>query len=134
MLNHIMCRNRDLMAAVRAEMAARGSETFELNEVMEKVVNSPAPYYYVSYDYALKRVRQAKHGKLPAGMAEIRRRQWEEIAGKVTKLMEVSGLKLSEALTRVIMFESASSFFITAARGVDLYHEYRRRARTRMAA
>lgn len=113
----------DLTAAQIAEMAAA----------------SPAPSYYLTYDYARRMLSERRRGvrsvRNPMGISTSllsgaqltpMERRRVEISGKVRTLMaRFPGLKEGEALTRVLA-GPASSFFLAPESARRLYTQLRR--------
>ncbi len=72
---------------------------------------SAAPCYYVSYDMAVRTVRELRRGQL-ATLSPLRRRMWEEIDRKVASF-EARGMGYHRAVSAVLRTATASSFFIS---------------------
>ena len=82
--------------------------------IIEQTINSEAPGYYITYDYALRLLRQYRHRKLPRNYSALKRDMVIEIARKVNKLMELQqGYTEGEALAMVLASGNASRFFIS---------------------
>ncbi len=125
-------RHREFLAACRRVVDARpkGAAPLKVSEVAGLAAESPAPRYYVSFDYALRMYNRIRR-EGSAGVAGPMGRCWQEIADKVTAMVEQSGGKLSvkHALARVLAGEGASSFFLTQATARRLYHHALRQRR-----
>lgn len=52
---------------------------------------------------------------LPAAMTALKRLMWDEIAGKVDKLMASRRITITDAISRVLCSSEASRFFIAEA-------------------
>lgn len=114
-------RNVDFMSILKRE-AMRQTRP-DLRALVKQVAEGPAPAYYVEYVTALKRIREIRSGRRILGSG-IRGRMWAEICGKVDSLMERHpDITLSGAVARVLIDESASSFFITPTRAMAIYME-----------
>ncbi|MDE6415775.1 MAG: hypothetical protein K2K68_01960 [Duncaniella sp.] len=110
MLELVDRRNRDF--------ARRCKEIMELNHAPEslsslaaKAAASAAPCYYVSYDMAVRTVREYRRGELGT-ISPLRRSMWEEISRKVASF-EARGYGYHRAVETVLRTATASSFFIS---------------------
>ena len=110
MLEQIERRNRDF--------ARRCKEIMELNHAPEtltslatRAAESEAPCYYVSYDMAVRTVREYRRGEL-ATISPLRRAMWEEISRKVAAF-EQRGYGYHRAVETVLRTATASSFFVS---------------------
>lgn len=112
-------RNIDFMNALRREAVKQTRP--DLRALVKKVAEGPAPAYYVEYVTALKRVREIRAGQRRISSG-IRGRMWAEICGKVEALMcRRPDLPLSGAVARVLIDESASSFFLSHRRAMTIF-------------
>lgn len=127
-------RHKDFLAACRRIVASqpKGAQPLMVGDVARLAAQSPAPCYYVSFDYALRMynriLRQGTSGVLgPMG------RCWQEIADKVRGMVDRSEGRLSvkQAMARVLAGESASSFFLSPPTARRLYHHALRQRRLR---
>ncbi|MDE6484759.1 MAG: hypothetical protein K2L14_05150 [Duncaniella sp.] len=110
MLELIERRNRDF--------SRRCKEIMELNHAPEslsalasRAAASEAPCYYVSYDMAVRTVREYRRGEL-ATISPLRRAMWAEISRKVDSF-EARGYGYHRAVEAVLRTATASSFFIS---------------------
>lgn len=115
------CRRQTKLAFDRGEIPAAG-------EIVARAVRSPAPGYYLDYDYALTTLYRVRNGMRPR--RHEKRQMWEEIERKVNGII-TSGDEptLAGALNRVLADERASRYFITPGYGKKLYEQLRRRPR-----
>lgn len=112
-------RNIDFMNVLRREAVQQPH--LDLKTLVKKVVDGPAPAYYVEYVTAMKRVREIRAGQRQISNS-IRGRMWAEICGKVEELMQRRpNLPLSAAVARVLIDESASSFFLSYNRAMSIF-------------
>ncbi len=118
-------RNRDFAAQCRRikRQAMKNGETLTEAQVVELAIESPAPGYYVDYDYALTRFyrKQAKESK-----RELKRKMWGELRRKVEREMEERDACVADALHSVLAFQPASRFFIDKIQGQRLYAKMKR--------
>lgn len=113
-------RDRDFMRACREVIASSRRTDLTVAEVAARAAASRAPSYYMTFDYALRALREERAGvrKAITPAVVLRRR---EIAAKVRRLMESRpGLSESDALTFVLT-GPASSFFINPDTARRLY-------------
>ncbi len=106
-------------------LTAGGDEIDSLNSLAAKVVHCPAPRYYVDIDYAYRMLLEIrKSGQWP--LRENNRRMWQEIMSKTERAMERDrSLSLIQAVTQVLVYDGASSYFIdrkTALRKLQKYN------------
>lgn len=111
-------RNTHLLEAA-LNVAASG-KSLTMIQIARRIVDRPAPGYYVDYDRAIRYIHLYQKNKLPTNLNPRKRRMWMEIFGRVDDIMQRHPyLTLSQALQRVLCRGNATSFFlhpITAAR------------------
>lgn len=132
-------RDRDFLAACRRVLAGQRRTDLTAAEVARMAANSPAPSYYLTYEYARRMLSERRRGMITSrntlgsdpsqsphhSGSPIERRR-EEIAGKVKTLMErTPGLKMGAALSRVLA-GPASSFFLAPDTARKLFATLRR--------
>ena len=115
MMNYITrtrVRNRRLRNMFRRER--------ELNPqlsdyaILSRVVHRPVPGgYFMSVEYARRRLAQMESGKVKACNEPIRQMMWEEISRAVRREMLNTGCSRCQAICTVIATGTASRFFIT---------------------
>lgn len=118
-------RDEDFMQACRRVISATKGNLTEA-DVAARAAAGPAPAYYVSFDYALRRLRGMGRGKERLRCPASRRRM-EEIAERVERMMRRHGISDSEALQRVLAEGRASSFFLSAGSARRFYQNARQR-------
>lgn len=144
MNEHIENRNAAFMREFQRQKrkAYADGEMPMVEELVRRASRAEAPAYYIDFDYAMRHVNTyVRHpgrytGRTPNSRSG-RRRMIEEIALKAQALVEQKpGLRLRDAVARVLAFERASSFFISETYGVRLYYRiaaatHRRQGRLR---
>lgn len=116
MLDLIETRNRHFREAclrVMARLDAKSNPSLRM--VAELAAREPAPFYYCTFEYALRCLRVLRHGRLRM-RTERRRAMWAELDSKVRARQERTGESVSEALARVLASSGASQFFISPER------------------
>lgn len=120
MLELIHTRNRDFVA--RCRILAADTDLSQ-RQIVERAIAEGAPSYYVTFNYAYRRIRQWRSGSLPASTSPIRLRQWEEIASRIDdKKCRNPGMSDYTALCHVLASCRASRYFITPGYGLRLLH------------
>ncbi len=132
MLSLVETRNRHFMEMCRRVMASIPPyEEIRISEVARMAANQEAPFYYVTYTYALRVLRVMRHGHIK--MQNDRRAQmFREIMKRCEKKMIRYDCDLAGALTMVLAEGRASQFFIsdsTAERLAQRITSERRRMR-----
>ncbi len=116
MLEESVIRRRDLKKCydkIVKQCNKQDEKSISAN-IIEQTINSEAPGYYITYDYARRLLRQYRRRKLPRNYNALKRDMVTEIARKVNKLMESQqGYTESEALAMVLAGGRASRFFIS---------------------
>ena len=116
-------RNHDLMNAVHKAVATWNGDTPSVNEIIRKVLNSPAPTFYVSYETAYRYVSLAMRHKLPHNINSNRRRMWIDLAARVSAIMHDNpSYTYAKALLSVLEGEHAPSFYITTLTATRIYY------------
>lgn len=119
-------RNAHFMAAVNKTVAEWGGKTFSLNNILAKVIDSPAPEFYVTYDTAYRYVSLAMNGNLPNTEKGTRRRQWLDLASRVKATMRRHPhLSRAKALQLVLEHGQAPSFYLSLTSAATLYYSIR---------
>jgi hypothetical protein len=94
---------------------------------MEKTDNhttpaeTPAPSYYISFDYGLRLIR----ADIEQGLSSTAAARIADIKAAVTKLMESRGISDSEALATVLAGPAPAGFYLTPSSALRLYHRLR---------
>lgn len=116
MLDESVMRRKDLQKCydkIVKQCKKQGGKSTSAT-IIEQTINSEAPGYYITYDYALRLLRQYRRRKLPRNYSTLKRDMITEIARKVNKLMESQqGYTEGEALAMVLAGGNASRFFIS---------------------
>ncbi len=115
-------RNRHFMLAVRRLLATGRYATAV--ELTAAAALEPAPQYYVTFSYALRRLRNGAPlhtSRRPTRATAM----WTELSEKVNRLRQSHHLSLADALTRVLTDSPASSFFLSPSSALRLYHHLR---------
>lgn len=123
-------RNYHFMRVVRRLLATGHYNS--LAEVAAAAAREPAPQYYVSYDYALRRLRKGK--SFHADRTTMTEDMWRELGEKVACVQEMFGIDLGRALQRVLTDSKASSFFLSPASALRLYYQLRRSGQYHISA
>ncbi len=110
MLELITRRNRDFAQRCKEIMALNHAPE-SLTSLAARAASSAAPCYYVSYDMAVRTVRELRRGELTT-ISPLRRAMWEEISRKVASF-EARGYGYHRAVEAVLRTATASSFFIS---------------------
>lgn len=129
-------RNRDFMQAFRHEMQEMWNRGEDVNveKVIERVAESEAPGYYVSYRYARRAVGDLiERGVIRKYQGKLRSHSRHdmmiEIGRKCQERMERQGVNLGRALVDVLVTEKASSFFMTKTYARQLYYRMGKKRR-----
>lgn len=119
-------RDRDFMTACRKVISESTETDLTVDKVAERAAAMKAPAYYVEYSYAMRKLNAlaARRAKLDS---KVTCRRWEEIRGRVERLMELHGLNRNDALARVLREGDASSFFLAPRSATRLYLRLRHR-------
>lgn len=116
MLDESVMRRKDLQKCYNkiVKQCEKQGVTPTSTNIIEQTINSEAPGYYITYDYARRLLRQYRRRKLPRNYNALKRDMVTEIARKVNKLMESQqDYTESEALAMVLASGGASRFFIS---------------------
>ena len=123
-------RDRHFMQQCRNLMADRSLHFDTMAEVTAMAASMPAPMYYVSYAYALKRL----HEFMLTGTLRVNSAHggamWCEILDRTAIKAATTLLSPEEALARVLQ-EPASSYFISPSTAKRLYFRIKSREAAR---
>lgn len=135
MMSMIETRNRHFLDAARRVMKTiPAGHSVDIRYVARKAAASPAPHYYCTYEYALRVLRVLRHGRMDM-RRDRRLKMFGEINAKCESMMaQHPGLRLSDALTYVLVSEKASQFFIAESTAVKLVQHLRRESRGKFFA
>ncbi|MBR5436732.1 MAG: hypothetical protein IK120_07685 [Muribaculaceae bacterium] len=123
-MEYLKNRNRDLEACARrviGEYRAAGRK-IRLADIVRQSISSPAPHFYLTYDYAIREVRRYRRNPESFEGASMRKAQIREIVGHIDHIERASRGLLTDddALTRVLASTKASRFFISEAYAVKI--------------
>lgn len=122
MMNDVNRRDRDFLRAVRRE-AVRGSREgrpMTVRQAVSLAVASPAPSYYLSTEYAWRKLRYQR--ELRSVRRPRRAGMWEELRQRYEReLAARPGEDPYAVLDELLNRGEAPRFFISEARGVSLY-------------
>ncbi len=126
MKHTISQRDVDFMSALRHEVLAwDGSQPPTLRNVVARVLEKPAPRFYVEYETAYRYVSLAMRDCLPHKLTGRRRKMWNDLAGMVSDIMSRdTSVTLSGALVEVLETREAPSFYISGQWAVKIYYVY----------
>lgn len=119
----------------QTRLALEAGETIDVRTIAVRAAGSPAPFYYLEYDYALRRLGEIARYRDDKGddrksRGKGRRGVWAELARRVKEQMEEKpSLNFGQALTRVLAEGGASSYFISDGYALRLYHKMRNHER-----
>ena len=124
--NERVARDRDFLRRCMALSRHVSTKGLSCREVAPKAAASPAPGYYISYDYALRIVGGGKSAEIRGSMPRQRN---EEIRRRVREITRKRGTSKGRALTMVLE-SGASRFFISPKRAERMFYEYLNYKRT----
>ncbi|MBQ4291821.1 MAG: hypothetical protein II752_03685 [Muribaculaceae bacterium] len=117
-------RDHDLLASASQVIGRRRAEKrpLRLAEIALEASLSPAPHYYLTFDYAYRQIRRMRRDPEALKGDSLKALQMREILDHVNRLKSASEGNLSDndALTRVLASSKASRFFISEAYAVKL--------------
>ena len=122
MLNDVNRRDRDFLRAVRREAARSYGEgrPLTVRQAVRRAVASPAPSYYVTTEYAWRRLREC--GSSRRLRRSRREAMWEELGRRIeAELSRRPGEDPYAVLDELLRSGGAPGFFISESRGVSLY-------------
>lgn len=132
MLQLYKLRNDDFIRRCRRmTLDAPAGKTQTMRQIVEKVINSEAPRYYVTFEHAYRMLRRWRKGAFAADYDPLKIALWKELADKSDALIkENPALCDYTALGRILAFDKASRFFISPNYAIRLMqkiiHENRR--------
>ena len=126
---HQSARNRDFLRACRRIIdRADPSTPLTIKEVAAAAAASPAPEFYLSYEYALRIISSPEPKRQCATAGAVIRRRRELLARLDAMLAANPGMDRRDALVRVLE-SPASSFFISPETGRRIISAHARRPR-----
>lgn len=125
MRNRLSARDRDFLAACRRYIARSSRTDLTVSEVTAAVAAEPAPAYYLTYEYALRILREkpADTGRGTAA-AIIRRRR--ELTERFNAYMAANPSADPRDAVMTILESTASSYFISPETARRIYSHSRR--------
>lgn len=125
MLDYIEKRNADFMKQCRRQMQLTPmGQPIIMSEILERAIAAQPPEYYLSFDYALRRLRRMR-----ASHVRSARRSntalWDELNEKVARRQKRSGISDRQALIDELREGAPSSFHITHAYATRLFQRLR---------
>lgn len=110
-------RDSELLQAFikKREELSRTNARFTRSMLVKEVLEHSRPHYNVTLSHAYRTISQLKLHGFPRGWEGRERYQmWKEILTKVERVLEKNPkLSIGQAVTRVIMLNRASRFFIS---------------------
>lgn len=122
-------RDRDLLAVFRRTI--EGCKHINLYEVANKVVNSPAPRFYVSEYRARNVIKRMFNGKPLHKISPLRMEMYEEIFARVKEARKVMQHKPLLLVIEEVLSQPAPKFYLTEKSGVVILHKIQKRLRCR---
>ncbi len=121
MFESLETRDRDFLRTYsRLRKRCRG-ERLTASQLVKRAVETEAPSYYVTFDYAYRMLRLLRNGRIPRRYSDIKRQQWEEIKNRVDSTRKRYRMRDdSSALSLVLADGRASRFFISPAYALRL--------------
>ena len=115
-------RDHDLLAAAQKVISGLGASVKpRLQEVAVAAINSSAPHYYLTLDYAYRRLRQYRRNPVAFGGESLSAIQLREIFAKVDAIKaRYATVTDEDALMRVLSDSRASRFFLSEAYAIKL--------------
>lgn len=117
-------RDRDFMAACKRVIERSASRSLTVAQVTALAAREPAPEYYTTFSYALKRLLMLRSGRLQRQPSA----RWVELLERTEELSRRRGIRFRVALAHV-MAGGASSFFMCPSTARRVYHRVRSRMR-----
>ena len=116
-------RNKDLAHKCRMALRSMPPHTYiKFNNLVTQIINSEAPGYYVSFDYALRRINEIHKTGRSSVRNKINRMLWDEIYAKTAKALDSGRYRnIAHALTHVLVSEKASRFFISQQQAMRIF-------------
>lgn len=121
-------RDKHFMDACRKLMSDPQSNFSSSRALTARAAMTPAPSFYLSFDYALRKIRLIRKGMCHPEPG-IRGRKWTEIIDRMERIMERHGIDDSQALARVLE-SRAPQYYIEPRTALRLYFRIRHRRQT----
>lgn len=94
---------------------------------------SPAPEFYIGYDWALRNIRHYRKGGYCGKEGGSSRRMFADIIERVDRLMSRGSMSERRALARVLAEGQAPCFYLTPGSAIVLYCNLLAKARSERA-
>lgn len=114
-------RDLDFMAACRKVMANSGNRRLTCAYIAITAAASPAPSFYITFDYALRLLRRADSSLSSTAAARM-----AYIRARVDRLVASRGLSDSDALSHILAGPSPQGFYLTPQTAVRLFYRLRK--------
>ncbi len=109
-----MQRDLDMRIAARKIMNRHRGEDLPFGRLVDLTLESAAPGYYLSADYAVRMLSQYRRGLLPESTGELKVLMWRELSGRVDDVMRHYRIgDLATAVRYVLALGDASRFFVS---------------------
>lgn len=120
-------RNKDFTQKCRTTLKTMPSrQNIPFNRLVDMIIHSEAPGYYVSYEYALRRINEIHKTGKSSVRNNINRLLWNEIYRKTIDALHSRRFRnIPHALTHVLVTEKASRFFISHQQAMRLFSSNR---------
>lgn len=125
-------RDEDFMKACRRSVSDLHDEgrTPTTLEIVRRAINSEAPSFYVSYDYARRMLRRYRRNRLSPAIGGEKRMLWHDIDTQVELMKSTHRFATcGQALAAVLTSCTASRFYISEGYALKLFFQIRRRRR-----
>ncbi len=123
-------RDRDFLRACR-RIISESPVALQASEVARRAALTPAPAFYLSYGYALRRLRYLRRRgearKARAGAPAV----FAELDRRVDSVMHRRHISDAEALAHVLAEGNAPCYYLLPGAAAYLYCKLRKRARQR---
>lgn len=120
-------RDRDLLAVFRRTI--EGCKHISLYDVVEEVVNSPAPRFYVSAYRARNVICRMYTGKPLTKITPLRMEMYNEIFHRVREARKLFPHKPLLFIIEEVLDQPAPKFYLTKKSGVVILHKIQKKLR-----
>lgn len=127
---HDLRKMRDscLMAELHRKMRDPRLRHMSYTELLWAAAASPAPSFFITYDYAMRVWNLHCKGRLRLGDS-VNSSKWTEIITRVSRLVEQRGVPPREAVSRVIA-QPAPSYYLKPDSAAKAFRRLRHRRKT----
>lgn len=120
-------RDRHFLQSCR-RVISESSKPLTAAEVAVEAALAPAPEFYVSYCYALKRLRMYRRRGVDSIPTEGASAVFRELDRRVSARMERTGDTDSQALAHVLAYGHAPCFYLRPSAAIYLYSVLKQRS------